>query len=121
MYTWLSVRVRKVNIDKMLFVSFYELNPNLGYKRIAEVVSKFLKNRDRDPNFGGLKIINMLITPGGKGVTIVETDKEENLTRWYLEWEKTLPGIFTKYEIHPALTWDKAVMLALEEPRYIVA
>ncbi len=105
----------------MLFVTFFELNPSLGYKRIAEVTSKFLKNRERDPNFGGLKIINMLVTPGGKGVTVVETDKEENLHRFYIEWEKTFPGIFAKYEIYPALTWDKAVSLALEEPRYILA
>ena len=105
----------------MLFVSFFELRPSLGYKRIAEINSKFTKMRERDPNFGGLKIINNLVTPGGKGVTIVETDKEENLTRFYLEWEKTLPGVFEHYEIHPAVTFDKAVSLALEEPRFITA
>jgi hypothetical protein len=105
----------------MLFVTFFELRPSLGYKKIAEVTSKFLKTRERDPNFGGIKIINMLLTPGGKGVTIVETDKEENLHRFYIEWENALPGIFERYEIYPAVTVDKAVSLALEEPRYILA
>jgi hypothetical protein len=105
----------------MLFVTFFELRPSLGVKKIAEVTSKFLKMRERDPNYGGLKIINMLMTPGTKGVAIVESDREENLERFYLEWEKTLPGIFEHYEIYPAVTFDKAVSLALEEPRYITA
>ncbi len=105
----------------MLFVTFFELRASLGVRKIAEVTSTFLKNREHDPNFGGIKIINMLVTPGGKGVTVVESDKEENLERFYLEWEKTLPGIFENYEIYPAVTFDKAVSLALEEPRYITA
>jgi hypothetical protein len=105
----------------MLFVTYFELNASLGYKRIADVTNKFLKFHERDPNYGGLKIINMLVSPGGRGVTIFETDKEENLTRFYVEWEKTLPGIFVHYEIFPAVAVDKFVSLALEEPRYIVA
>jgi len=105
----------------MLFLAFFELRTTLGYKKIAEVYSKFQKMRDLDPYFGGLKIINMLVTPGGKGVTLAETDKEENLERFYLEWEKTLPGIFEHYEIYPAVTFEKAVSLALEEPTYLKA
>lgn len=105
----------------MLFVTFFELRQGIDVKKLAEVGSKFQKMRDRDPNYGGMKIINMLLTPGGKGVAIVDADKEENLERFYLEWAKTLPGIFEHYEIHPALTLEKAISVALEEPKYITA
>jgi len=105
----------------MLFLTFFELRQGIDVKKLAEVTNKFLKMREREPTYGGLKIINMLLTPGGKGVVVAETDKEENLERFYLEWLKTLPNIFEHYEIHPALTFEKAVSLALEEPKYIMA
>ena len=99
----------------MIFVSFWTLNPDLPPGKIAEVAAKLMQM--------GLfpvknsKVLAWYVCPGGRGVTIFETDAaaagEVAIENWII-WPKENPGIFATLDTYPAVTADKAVEIALK-------
>jgi hypothetical protein len=98
--------------ESLLFITFWQLGEDTDVKKIAAAAAKLTKSGVFPTK--GSKIINWLVTPGGKGVTISEADSEEAIFRSYVVWEKEVPGMFASYEVHPAVAIDKAVAITME-------
>lgn len=64
---------------------------------------------------GDSKTLNWLISPGGKGIIILESNNLEDVFQGWLRWIKNYPGIFESYDILPVIDVSKAVKLALKK------
>lgn len=98
----------------MISVTFWTLNPGIGPSKIAEVAAKLMEKGLWPPK--GAKVLGWYICPGGRGVTIMESEDVtgEAFFRIFVMWTKELPGIFASYETLPAVTAEKAVGIVLE-------
>jgi hypothetical protein len=100
----------------MITVTFWTLNPTLPPSKVAEVAAKLMQKGLWPPK--DTKILGWYICPGGRGITITETEKtvahDEALFENWVTWDKELPGIFASYETLPAITAEKAVSIVLE-------
>jgi hypothetical protein len=98
----------------MIWVSFWTLNPNLGPEKIAEATAKLFQ-KGLYP-LKGIKILGEYVCPGGRGVTISESEEasgESAFESWVM-WVKEIPGLWTSFETYPALDVEKAVSITLK-------
>jgi hypothetical protein len=98
-------------VKELLFVAYWELNPDKDIKEVAKLAADLTKT-GKFP-IKGTKMIGWYDTPGGWGVTIWEADSEEAVFNGLLVWTKAMPGIFSCFKVSPALTAEKAIPLAL--------
>jgi hypothetical protein len=96
----------------MLFVAFWTLNRDIEPSRIAKVSAKMLEE-EKFP-LEGTEIIQWLVCPGGKGVTVFKAESEAQAFQSYTSWMEALPGMFTSYELLPALEAQDAIPLVME-------
>ena len=99
----------------MVSITFWTLNPDLPPSKIAEVGAKLMQ-KGLWP-LKGMKVLGFYICPGGRGVTISESEgatAEELAFESFVVWTKELPGIFASYETMPAVTPEKAISIVLK-------
>ena len=102
----------------MVSITFWTLNPNLSPSKIAEVAAKLMEKGLWPVK--GMKLLGFYVCPGGRGVTISESESataataEELAFQSYVAWTKELPGIFSSYETLPAVTAEKAISITLK-------
>lgn len=96
----------------MLFVTYWEVNPNFDAKKIAEVAAELTKTGAWP--IEGTKVHGWYITPEGWGITIMEAENEKVAFKSANIWRHALPGIFTEYKSSVALTAKEAIAIGLE-------
>ncbi len=57
----------------------------------------------------GVEVVQWLVCPDGKGLTVLKADSEAAAFRSYSSWVEALPGIFSSYEMLPALEAHEAM------------
>jgi hypothetical protein len=100
--------------SNMIWVNFWTLNAGLGPEKIAEVAAKLMEKGLFPPK--DMKILGWYICPGGRGVTITESEAasgEGAFENWVM-WIKQLPGLFANYEVLPAISAEKAISIVLK-------
>jgi len=99
----------------MIAITFWTLNPNLPPSKIAEVAARLLQKGVWPVK--GTKILGFYVCPGGRGVTITESESataDEAAFENFVVWTKELPGIFASYETVPAVTAEKGISITLK-------
>jgi hypothetical protein len=98
----------------MIWVSFWTLNPSLGPEKVAEATAKLFQ-KGLYP-LKGVKILGQYICPGGRGVTITESEEAsgEGVFESWVMWIKEMPGLWTSFETFPALDVEKAISITLK-------
>jgi len=97
----------------LLFMAYWELNPNKDIKEVAKLAADLTKS-GKFP-LKGTKMIGWYNTPSipNWGVTIYEADNEETVFNGLLVWTKAMPDMFSCFKVSPALTAEKSIPLAL--------
>lgn len=98
----------------MIWVTFWELSPSVEPRKVAEVAAKLTQKGLWPPK--SVKILGWYICPGGKGVTVSESEGAdgEAAFRSWVAWEREMPGLFASYQPFPAISAEQAVKIALE-------
>jgi hypothetical protein len=77
----------------MLFISFWKLSDDADPVEVAKL-GHGLTEKGAFP-VKGIKLHAWLITPGGKGIAIVEAENAEALFNEWLAWTRDHPGILS--------------------------
>ena len=99
----------------MIVVAFWTLNPNLPPSKIAEVGANLMQ-KGLYPTKNA-KTLAWYACPGGRGVTITEITgaaPDEEAYEGFAMWVKECPGIFSSFEMYPAVTAEKAIEIVLK-------
>lgn len=96
----------------MLFVAYWELNPDLDPKKIAEVAAKYLQE-GKFP-VPGVKTVGWYLTAELWGVTVFEVESAETIFKDQILWRKGIPGIFKVFKVSPAMPTENIIPLVLE-------
>jgi len=98
----------------MIWVTFWTLNPGVAPAKVAEVAGKLMQKGLYPPK--DTKILGWYICPGGKGVTISESEAASGEVAFenYVMWTKELPEMFASYETFPAVSAEKAISIVLK-------
>lgn len=96
----------------MLFVNYWEMNPNIDIKKISEVSAELTKKGVFPVE--GTKVLGWYVTPENWGITIVEAESEEAAFKSVNVWRHALPGVFTKFNMAVALTAKDAIAIGLK-------
>jgi hypothetical protein len=94
-------------------VTFWKLNPNVPPEDVARLTMKLMEKKAYPP--AGVKILGFYICPGGKGVTISESQaaSSEIAFKSWLTWIQERKDLFECYEVMPAISVDAAVKMAI--------
>ncbi len=94
-------------------VTFWKLNPSVSAEDVAKTTMKLMEKKLYPPE--GVKILGFYICPGGRGVTIgeSETASSEAAFKNWLTWIQERRDLFECYEVMPAVSVDTAVKMAL--------
>jgi len=98
----------------MLFVSYWELNENLGPKDVAELAAGLMEKKLWPVK--GVKILGWYITSDVPhwGITLEEAATVEQVVKGVLVWTNAKPGLFKVVKTSPAMTSEDAVRLVME-------
>jgi hypothetical protein len=96
----------------MLFVEYWELNPNFEPKKLAEAASKLLEKGEWP--VPGIKLVGWYITPEYWGVTIFEAESEEAMLKDAIAWRAAVPGIFKVVKMATAMPAENVLPLVLK-------
>ena len=94
-------------------ITFWKLAPNVSPEDVAKVGAKLMEKGLFPPK--GMELRGFYICPGGKGVTITESKSNESAdaVRNWLMWVHEKKDMFECYEVHPAVTVEDAIAMAL--------
>jgi hypothetical protein len=94
-------------------VTFWRLNPSVSPEEVAKLTMKLMEKKAYPPE--GVKVLGFYICPGGKGVTITEsqTATSETAFKSWLTWVQERRDLFECYEVMPAVSVEAAVKMAL--------
>ena len=87
--------------NKMLFVTYWELNPDFDPSELADLAQTFLSKKLFPAE--GVEILGWYVTPEYWGISISKAESEEAVMREASGWRIAKPGVFTKYKIAPAM------------------
>ncbi len=85
----------------MLFITYWELNPDFDPSELADLAKTFLTKKLFPAE--GVEVIGWYVTPEYWGISITKADSEEAVMREATGWRIAKPGIFTKFNIAPAM------------------
>lgn len=85
----------------MLFVSYFELNPDFDPSELAEIGQKLLSKKLYPAP--GVKQLAWYLTPGYWGIAVSEAETAEDITNNINLWRIAKPGIFKSIKVEPAL------------------
>ncbi|MBC7107287.1 MAG: DUF3303 family protein [Methanomassiliicoccales archaeon] len=99
------------------YVVFWKINPAISPETIAKVAASLMQSGAYPVK--GSQVLGWYMCPGGKGVSILEHKGDEGdvAYRNWLLWAEKLPGIFTEFEIMPAVTALEAVQIVLSKEK----
>ena len=94
-------------------LTFWRLNQNVSAEEVAKITMKLMERKAYPPE--GVKVIGFYICPGGKGVTITEsqTATSETAFKNWLMWIQERKDLFECYEVMSAVSVETAVKMAL--------
>lgn len=94
-------------------LTFWKLNPNVSPEDVAKLTMKLMEKKAYPPE--GVKVLGFYICPGGKGVTVTEsqTATSEAAFKNWLTWVQERRDLFECYEVMPAVSVEAAVKMAL--------
>jgi len=101
-------------VKKMLFATYWEINPELSLKDVAANMMKARKEGRWPPK--NMEILGTYITPSMPmwGVTLSKAESEKELYKSLVELMRELPGLFIRYKVSPVQSIDDVIHLALE-------
>ncbi|MFX0183829.1 MAG: hypothetical protein ACFE95_12165 [Candidatus Hodarchaeota archaeon] len=82
----------------MLFLAYWELNPNFNPADLAELGSKLSQI-----NIEGIETIGWYITADAWGVTISKAESEAAFMKGVNMWRIAMPGIFKEFKSSVAM------------------
>jgi hypothetical protein len=94
-------------------VTFWKLSLDVSPEDVAKLTMRLMEKKAYPP--AGVKILGFYICPGGKGVTISESESasSEIAFKSWLTWIQEKKDLFEYYEVMPAISVDAAVKMAL--------
>jgi hypothetical protein len=94
-------------------VTFWRLSQSVSPEEVAKITMKLTEKKAYPPE--GVKVLGFYICPGGKGVTITEsqTATSETAFKNWLTWIQERRDLFECYEVMPAVSVEAAVKMAL--------
>ena len=94
-------------------VTFWKLGPNVSPEDAAKVAVSLMEKGSFPPE--GVEILGWYICPGGRGVTITESKSVESAEAFknWLVWVQERKDFFECYEVHPAVSAQDAIKMAL--------
>jgi hypothetical protein len=105
--------IRDVGERLSISVTFWKLNPNVSPEGVTKLTVRLMEKTAYPP--AGVKILGFYICPGGKGVTIgdSETASSETAFKNWLTWIQERKDLFECYEVMPTVSAEAAVKMAL--------
>ena len=97
----------------MLFISYWELNPDLDPTAIAEI-AQMLMSKKLYPVEGVKEIAFYVSTSDYWGISISESDSEEAMTRSTNLWRVAKPGIIKFVKTTPAMEVAKTLPVLMK-------
>jgi len=100
-------------IKEVLFITYWELNPDFDPSELADLAQKIL-SKGLYPT-EGVKQIGWYVSTGDFwGVTISEADNEEQLVKDSNVWRLAKPGIFNSIKTSTAMEIAKVVPILMK-------
>ncbi len=99
----------------MIFISYWELNPDLDPSAIADAAQKLISAKLYPQ--ANSKQLAWYVSPDYWGITISETDDEDALLTDANMWRMAMPGIFKTIKTSVAQESTKVVPLMLKLKR----
>lgn len=97
----------------MLFITYWELNPDFDPSELAEITQKILSKKLYPVE--GTKEIGWYMSTGDYwGITISEAENEEQMLQGTQIWRLAKPGIFKFIKSTPAIEIAKVVPIMLK-------
>lgn len=96
----------------MIFVTYWELNPDLDPADIVEMTQTVM-NKGLVP-FEGVKQIAWYVTPDYWGITVDEAESEEAIISNSVMWRIAKPGIFKSIKISPGMEVAKILPVVMK-------
>jgi hypothetical protein len=105
--------VRGGGEELSISVTFWRLNPSVSPEDVAKLTMKLMEKKAFPPE--GVKVLGFYICPGGKGVTITESQTATSETAFmnWITWVQERKDLFECYEVMPAVSVETAVKMAL--------
>ena len=97
----------------MLWITYWELNPNFEPSELAEIGQKIISKKLYPVE--GVKQLGWYIsTTDYWGVTVSEADTEEQMIKGTQVWRMAKPGIFTEMKTSQAMEVTKVIPILLK-------
>jgi hypothetical protein len=97
----------------MLFITYWELNPDFDPSELAEIAQKLISKK-LFPAEGINQIGFYISTSDFWGITIEEADNEEQLARDSNMWRLAKPGYIKLMKTSPAMDATKMIPLIMK-------
>ena len=97
----------------MLFISYWELNPDFNPTEMAEIASNLISKK-LYPTQGVKEIGFYMSVSDHWGITIEEADSEEALMRNTQMWRIAKPGMIKSIKSTPALEVAKGIPVVMK-------
>jgi len=92
----------------MLFITYFELNPDMDPSEIGQVAQTLLTKGVFPPE--GIKMLAWYVSTGDYwGITIAEAESEEAGLNATAMWRIAKPGIFKVYKTTPAMKAEEMI------------
>lgn len=93
----------------MLFVTYWELNPNFDPSELSELAQTFISKKLFPAE--GVEQLGWYVTTEYWGVSITKAESEEAVMNEANQWRIAKPGIFKKFKTAPAMETAKVLPL----------
>lgn len=100
-------------VIEVLFISYWELNPDFDPSELAEIAQK-LMSKKLFPAEGVKQIGFYMSTSDMWGITIEEAENEEQMTRDSMIWRLAKPGYIKIMKTTPAIDATKMIPLIMK-------
>ena len=97
----------------MLFISYWELNPDFDPSELAEIAQKLMSNK-LYPAEGVKQIGFYMSTSDFWGITIEEAENEEQMAKGSMIWRLAKPGYIKVMKTTPAMEATKIIPLVMK-------
>ena len=97
----------------MLFISYWELNPDFDPSELAEIAQKLISKK-LYPAEGVKQIGFYMSTSDMWGITIEEAENEEQMARGSMVWRLAKPGYIKVMKTTPAMDATKMIPLVMK-------
>ena len=100
-------------VNKMLFITYWELNPDFDPSELAEIAQKLISKK-MYPVEGVNQIGFYMSTSDMWGITIEEAENEEQMARGSMIWRLAKPGYIRVMKTTPAMDATKMIPLVMK-------